>query len=432
MIKLKDLLQEAIYGNQSTVYHRTSVNDLADKIYATGFRVGDGNMYGYGFYSTYDESSQNMPKMSTIYGPVVLKCAINLTDFFFFDWSEFIKTPLYKYKLNTSTEDTFIRDQIAYYKINMWRKFHNKSVNYTSELALFVYENSDLTKKVAGIVFTGSRDGRVLVCYDVKRIRPLAYKKDGEDWVKGELTKDFIDKSTAQKIKSASELSGKEKIEYLIMHSGYQSITNNGDGTFDIGEDIDLNMDWNGYGTPKEFLQGIHNVEGSVVATHLNLNSLKNFPTGVIEGNVDLSYNMLTSLANVGKEVQGKVLVSYNKIKTLRGCNSIMHTLIIDHNKLEDLQGLSDEIKVLDCHMNPLESLEGCPKIMERLNCSLTRITSFKGGPEIITGSLTAMGTSLKSLEGFPKEVGGNVMIHSSDFTEADIRAICNVKGKVS
>lgn len=37
-------LNEKIYGNMATVFHRTSVSDLVNKVYTSGFKPGSGEM----------------------------------------------------------------------------------------------------------------------------------------------------------------------------------------------------------------------------------------------------------------------------------------------------------------------------------------------------------------------------------------------------
>jgi hypothetical protein len=491
MIKLKNLLNEVIYSNIATVYHRTRVEDIANKIYDTGFTPGGGDAYGRGFYSTYELESQEGLKMQH-YGNVVLKCAVNLSDFFFFDWSEFIKTPLFKYKLVKSTEETFIQDQIQYYKINLDSKYDARSVNYTSQIASFIHDESDLDKKVAGIVFTGRTDGKVLVCYDVKRIQPLAYKKDGEDWVKGELTKDFIKKSSVSAINANMS-------KYSLF--GYGSLVDNRDGTFDINGNLWLSK-------IKKLLPGIRNVYGVVYASNRGLTTLENFPTGTVRDTLEISMNKLTSLEHSPKKVSSlsctdnlltnlkycpeifrSLDCSDNRITSLEGCPPNLDTLICSYNqlttldgagfvgivecednqltslgstgtfikvkcannqltsldfpsiqsteylychgnKISSLKGCPDSLIELDCSHNQLTNLAYCPKNLRSLYCSYNNLTSLKGCPEHLTGDLYCQGNNLQTLEGFPKSIQGGFK-HSSKFTEEEIRAVCKIGGYV-
>lgn len=197
MITIK---KEDIHGNMATVYHRTSASNLINSVYTEGFKPGNGAMYGRGFYSTYLLSSQEKPNMANSYGDIVVKFAVQVRDFFFFDFDEFRKVSLYK--TLRSTPDTFIQDQIDYYKISPKIPFNpDASYGYTSEIALWLYTNSDLDRKVKGIVFTGARDGAVVVSYDPDLIYPLAYRIDGQkEFEKVEKNKDYLKKVLQKKL----------------------------------------------------------------------------------------------------------------------------------------------------------------------------------------------------------------------------------------
>jgi hypothetical protein len=205
MIKLKSILNEIVYGNIATVYHRTEMRDLVARIYASGrFIPGDGAMMGKGMYACYDLDSQEDDRMADQYGKTIVKFVVDLTGFFFFDWDEFVKNPLHKEKLPKSTIETFLQDQIRYYKIVVKDDvdipdYSNYSSSKTSSYRYVhnIITGCDMTKKVSGIVYSGLPDGKVLVCYDTKRLRPVSYKPDKDsDWIKVRSTKDFINKTS--------------------------------------------------------------------------------------------------------------------------------------------------------------------------------------------------------------------------------------------
>lgn len=178
-MKWTRIFNEDIYGNKAIVYHRTATEDLINKIYTSGFKVGDKIAYGKGFYSTYDLKSQLSFNMKEKYGNIIVKFIINsLNRFFFFDFSEFVKSPTYK-KLK-STKETFIQDQIQYYGIN-YEGINIKDIDdkYSAWIASEIYENSlNLFKKIDGMVFTNSRDGKVLVCYNTNLLIPISVSTD--------------------------------------------------------------------------------------------------------------------------------------------------------------------------------------------------------------------------------------------------------------
>ena len=198
MIKMKKY-DEKIYGNLATVFHRTSYSNLINAIYTNGFKPRSGSMYGKGFYSTYDLASQERNNMANTYGKLVIKFSVSIENFFIFDYSEFIKSPNYR-KLK-STEEKFIQDQIKHFGIEVKENYRNRNTKYSSSTALWLYKNSDLNYKTQGVIFTGSRDGKVLVAYETKIIIPLAYKVDGEtEFSKVDRNKEYLKQVLKKKL----------------------------------------------------------------------------------------------------------------------------------------------------------------------------------------------------------------------------------------
>jgi len=178
-------IKEKIYGNYAVVYHRTRFNALAEAMYTEGFKPGDGDMYGKGFYATYELESQESGEMASNYGPIILKAAVPIDKFVFFDWEAFTKTPQAK-ELNT-TEAEFIRVQCERFEITPhatfdWETVAALSISYhSSDVALYVVRGTDLLNRAAGIVFTGRRDGHVLVAYRTELVMPLAVRPQDND-----------------------------------------------------------------------------------------------------------------------------------------------------------------------------------------------------------------------------------------------------------
>ncbi len=98
---------------------------------------------------------------------------------------------------------------------------------------------------------------------------------------------------------------------------------------------------------------------------------------------------------------------------------------------------LPDEVKGnFSCSHNKLTSLEGSPtRVDGEYRCVDNKLTSLVGGPEYVGATFFCMYNKLTSLEGAPKEVGGSFrcgdQTNGHRFTEADVRAVCNVKGKI-
>jgi len=66
-------------------------------------------------------------------------------------------------------------------------------------------------------------------------------------------------------------------------------------------------------------------------------------------------------------------------------------------------------------------------------NCAGNNLTSLENCPKTVSGVFGCSSNFLKSLEGAPKFVGENFMcrFNSVKFTEAQVRAVCDVKGYI-
>jgi len=212
MIKIKDLIQEDIYGRMATVFHRTSISDLVNKVFTDGFKIGYGNIYGKGFYSTYDLESQLNDKMKDSYGNVIVKFQVTIDNFLIFDYSEFIKSPLgrtLKY-----TEDDFILKQLDHFKLDYnvedltrdIRIYKTKSYHIAAACLINI---KNLIFKIDGMIFSGNRDGNVLVCYRPdKLIIPMSFTLDeGKTWTKTEPNLNYFKKVFTNRNSDNSKLS---------------------------------------------------------------------------------------------------------------------------------------------------------------------------------------------------------------------------------
>ena len=86
------------------------------------------------------------------------------------------------------------------------------------------------------------------------------------------------------------------------------------------------------------------------------------------------------------------------------------------------------------CTFNNLTSLENCPSsVGENFSCTTNLLTSLKGAPKTVGGSFYCGYNNLTSLEGVTMSVGGDFYCYNNPviFTEAQVRAVCDVKGDV-
>jgi len=361
-------LKETIYGNMAVVYHRTSYSDLINADYTSGFKPGDGDMYGKGFYSTYELSSQLRPYMRKMYGNVIIKFAVPIYNFFFFDYEEFTKTPQFKdlqRKYGTIIKDNFLQIQfkrfnlddsnISYYDIHEALK-----KTYTSNLALYCIKHIPFfTNKVEGIVFTGLHDGHVLVSYNSKIIYPLSYTVDeGETWEKVEKNLEYLKKVIKNKLTPFRK--------HLSITPEYFDIEN-----YEFDD------------------EGFLNVDGNVWLYNLKLRRLP-FKFGIVNGSFICNRNKLASLEGAPRVVKGDFNCSYNNLTDLKGAPEI-----VGGN--------------FDCSHNDLITLKGSPKeIGGNFYCNDNQLISLEGAPEIIRGDFSCADNNLTTLKGAPQQIGEN------------------------
>ena len=435
------VLNETIYGENAIVFHRTNVSDLVNKVYTTGFHPGGGDVYGRGFYSTYDLKSQLRASMKSYYGNVIVKFSCPTSNFFFFDWNEFKKKELCK--TLKCTEKDFIKKQLDYFELKYDEYDASKlpKSGFTSDIALnFVNTIENFTKKVDGIVFTGSRDGQVLVSYDLTRIVPVSFSTDeGETWTKVDKNLAYIKRSFNTKQKTPLQRANEsfETIENYAQHlkdtgvlSGTYRIVN---GKIQVSGNVDLTLD--------DLLNGkipfaFGKVSGDFSCSSIALTSLENCPDSV-GGDFSCYNNQLTSLAGAPKSVVGGSFdCDTNRLTSLAGApESVGGDFRCANNRLTSLAGAPESVGGgFLCYNNSLTSLAGAPKSVGRnFDCDTNSLTSLAGAPESVGGDFYCTYNSLTSLTGAPESVGGDFLCsyNSKKFTKNDVTSVCKVKGTI-
>lgn len=235
-------------------------------------------------------------------------------------------------------------------------------------------------------------------------------------------------------------------------------------------------------------------IEGNIYLGFMHLTKLPDFLGEVDEvknGYLSIDVNNLTDLTNCPRVIDGYFSARKTRLKSLKGGPRIvMGDFGISSNDLTDLEHSPDEVHgVYDCRLNfNLKTLRGCPDELERLDASYCdlrtliggptimrkrdytpfyivagnpNLTSLEGAPTEIPGNFNAYGCGLKdlrgapaivrlsfsvgenpleSLEGCPKVVGGDFICYPKGsekdrslqtFTEEQIRAVCDVRGRV-
>jgi len=188
----------------------------------------------------------------------------------------------------------------------------------------------------------------------------------------------------------------------------------------------------------------------------IGLTSLEGAPKAV-GGDFDCSENYLTSLKGAPKTVRGGFYCTSNKLTSLKGApKTVGVDFDCSRNKLTSLEGAPEKVGGdFYCRNNNLTSLEGAPeKVGGSFYCYKNELTSLKGAPKTVNGNFYCSGNMLTSLEGAPEKVGGDFYCRNNNltslegapktvngnfscdynirkFTEAEVRAVCNVKGEV-
>jgi len=134
-----------------------------------------------------------------------------------------------------------------------------------------------------------------------------------------------------------------------------------------------------------------------------------------VDGSFDCGNNKLTSLINAPKSV----VISFY-------CGT---------NHLTSLEGAPTNVGIsFYCGNNELTSLEGAPKTVDGdFFCGYNLLTSLAGAPKSVGVDFDCSNNKLTSLAGAPKTVGRHFYCHNNPvkFTEAQVRAVCDVKGKI-
>ena len=106
-----------------------------------------------------------------------------------------------------------------------------------------------------------------------------------------------------------------------------------------------------------------------------------------------------------------------------------------DNNELTSLENAPKSVGgSFNCKENLLTSLVGASEYVGgNFYCSQNKLTSLVGAPKTVGGNFDCSYNDLTSLEGAPEYVGGIFVCNDNpgNFTEAQVRAVCDVKGEV-
>ncbi len=298
------LLLEEVYGAQAVVYHGTNADpqDLISAILRDEFEAGKGagDMYGKGLYTVYDLKGTQTEKGE--YGDHVIKLKVNLYGYIIFDPD--IARLVYKKPLTPAQQAEEVGYSEAIVK-TLGRIRAHQDGDITSGSALDV--SAYLSREVKGLVFTGNRDGKVVVVYDPTTVVPMAWKRVlqygrtvSEPWTP-------VDKAALLEPRERPDVS--DRVGRPVQQS---ALRRSAMGDFEAGK-------WNG--------------------KHLNiLKRLERLPKDqrIVEGDLDLSYTFITTLPE-GLRVDGNLSLRNTPITSLPAGLKVGGTLDLRDTRITSL-----------------------------------------------------------------------------------------------
>jgi hypothetical protein len=180
-------------------------------------------------------------------------------------------------------------------------------------------------------------------------------------------------------------------------------------------------------------------IDGNFYCNENELTTLQGGPT-FVKGHFDVSNNRLSSLENGPTTVNGNYNCSNNWLRTLKGapehinqnfdCSNNKFLTTLKDSPIDQVGGS------FSCSNTRLKSLQGSPdSVNGGFDCESIGLTSLEGSPTVVGGNFWCGDNNLTSLQGSPRYVGGNFVcmdqISGREFTEKEVRAVCNVKGDI-
>ena len=337
------ILNEIIYGNKATVYHRTKLKVLKS-IIANGFYSGIHGAYGKGIYANYELENALQDRNIKNYGDILIKSIANIYGCLIFD------TPIAKLIYNT----TSLASQAKI--LNLTNDYellkHIDDMKTASDQKAKEYLlNAKQLSHINGLVYTNKTDGKCCVFYDTRNIIPVAYAHvdinnaiafaSNPKWIKINSYKDilisYLNSSDIPKntIPRHSALLQNKSIHQYKIEKAYELLPYMINGTFDITNDgIVVNGNVNLYTHIIDF-------RNYLIGNTLPFNFLK------VSGNFDCSDLGITSLKGCPEYVGGNFICQYNNLNTLKylpkiingNCYILNNIPLINKEHVSDIHG---------------------------------------------------------------------------------------------
>lgn len=184
-------------------------------------------------------------------------------------------------------------------------------------------------------------------------------------------------------------------------------------------------------------------INGDVDLSKSYLKEIPSFLKDVIvNGNLTLRRNQLTSLKNIPRRITGNLSCGDNNIKSLEELTDVELSsgytttpyFNCCNNDLESLIGLPKNYKgTISATSNMLKNLQGCPRyidgglyvgvnnlitleggpveVTDSFWCYQNKLTTLLGAPQRVGGGFDCVDNPLKNIDGFPRAVDGDVTI---------------------
>ena len=130
---------------------------------------------------------------------------------------------------------------------------------------------------------------------------------------------------------------------------------------------------------------------------------------GKYDGDCLLIYDWSTAVPLAISSNEGKTWEKIDKNKTAFQRSNFKNNDYIDTNKKIKYEFKLDENGDVDCSFNNLTTLKGSPQKVDRdFNCSSNQLTTLKGSPQKVDRDFDCNHNQLTTLKGAPQEIGRN------------------------
>lgn len=419
MLKYSDFVFESIYGGYATVYHRTTVSNLVNKVYDEGFMPNRVGLLGSGLYATYDLESQFDFTLDN-YGSTIVKFAVDVSNFLFCDFYEFKKQYAAK-QVKDLDQYTFIIAQLKSHNVptQLINQIEKSLINSDSsnEIAHAIYEIiPNLSEYFTGVIYTSPGFGKTLVCYYPNNLAiPISYALDvnsdsninNVSFIKADKNLNYL----RNLLKRKETPYGLSPIGLLFKYTSVNKheFIMNENGEFLIRGDVSFTR---AAVKLKKLPFKILSVDGSFIFSpnwrgEINaLESTEGFPSIITETlQIDWCPNLTnieTKFQKIGRDIKvdncGISSLSWIPKNYSGGLIEITNCKLTNLKQIKSLSNL----QVLDVSGNSIKTLEGSPSVSYKFNVSNNKLTSLKYSPANLQHFVYS-DNPIKDYNGFPE-----------------------------